>query len=128
MNPCANKTIKKMKDSISDHQFLEQIEMEITQDSLELIRNLRVALADFSTFPRRNPECILPSDHIESDLGIHPLDSMDLVDLAASIETETLRLQPEDYKMIVELNQRDGTVKEFAILILNALCRTTQKQ
>ena len=116
-----------MKESISDIQFLKEIGIEFSEESLEIVNKLRVALAVFSTIPKIHAELIHLTDHVETDLGIHHLDSLDLVDLAASIETDSLRLQHDDYKIIAELNSRDGTVRELAVMILDASRRSITK-
>jgi hypothetical protein len=109
-----------MKETISDIQFLEEIGMKFSIESLEIVSKLRVGLAEFSSIPKIHAESIHPTDHVETGLGIHHLDSLDLVDLAATIETDSFRLQHDDYKMIAELNSRDGTVRELAVMILGA--------
>lgn len=115
-----------MPQAITETQFLNRIDEPPSSEALDLVRLLRTALFDLSPL-NIAPEFILPSLRVESDLGVHHLDSLNLVDLATFIESDNFSIGSEDLQRLADLNNRDGTVKELALIILNAFRNSNQK-
>lgn len=115
-----------MPEAITETQFLNRIDEPPSSEALELVRLLRTALSDLSPL-NIAPEFILPSLRVESDLGVHHLDSLNLLDLATFIELDNFSIGSEDLRRLADLNNRDGTVKELALIIFNAFRNSNQK-
>ncbi len=60
---------------------------------------------------------ILPDHRMVTDLEIDPLDSLNLIDLAASLEAEHLKISDEDAANIATLNKNDETAAELLRLL-----------
>jgi hypothetical protein len=61
----------------------------------------------------------LPTHKNASDLDIHHLDSLDLVDFSASIEFDELRLEQGDFEAISRLNTAAETVRDLMTVLLH---------
>ena len=107
----------KMQERITDVQFLDYVGGRTSNDAIEIVNQLRCAISDFTTVDIE-PASILPGHRIESDLGIHHVDSLDLVDLATSFESDNLKFGHDDLHRLAELNRSDATVSEIAELVL----------
>jgi acyl carrier protein len=106
-----------MQERLTDEQFVGYVGERSSADTIEIISQLRYAIADFTTVDIE-PVSVLPNHKIESDLGIHHLDSLDIVDLATSLESAEFKFQDEDLLKLAELNEADATVGELAITVL----------
>ena len=111
--------------SLSNKLFLQQCGIEHTPSNFQTCKRMREELFDLSnTHFADNDLEILPDTRMNTDLGIHPLDSLNLLDLAASLESEHLKITDEDAARIAELNKSDANAGELLRLLAELEMKT----
>jgi len=100
-------------------EFLAGCELDPFSDEGKKAIKCRELLAEF-TSPPRSPNDISFEDKVESNLNLHHVDSLDLVDFTMSIEDILGKgLGDTQVQSIREAQKSDCSVKEFFNLILN---------
>ena len=103
---------------LSNKKFLKQCGIEHTSSNFQTCKRMREELYEIATTSEIDNDLeILPDHRMTTDLGIHPLDSLNLIDLAASLESEHLKILDEDAEQIAALNQNDGTTADLLKLL-----------
>lgn len=104
--------------SLSNKEFLQQCGVEYSPSKFQTCKRMREELYDLSnTLEIDNDLEILPDHRMITDLEIHPLDSLNLIDLAASLESEHLKITDQDAEQIATLNKNDACAGDLLRLL-----------
>jgi len=109
----------------SDVDFLNNCKIELYSPEAMLAIQFRKIVARYAipkTF--RDADCILPFLRITQDLGIHHIDSLNLVDIVLDMEEIGVIISENEVKGVFELNQYDATVFD----IIHTLLEMKKKQ